>query len=743
MHELLSVIKLFRKLEALFLPMLPSKWRNPPPSYRVVLPILERLSLYKERFPWVDALLYSIRKGGYRAYHEDGLATAQMSPIEMRWMRFVLGVVALTMIIAFTPRANALSPWVKGGLLFGSSALLIYGALNLSISAIWASWGFLFPLLGPLTFEAAPWAMIFLGLWVLIWHVPLLSSKGLWRWFDWLATLPILFFWMGINWFQTLSQWQSGLLSLGLWLSIWILLLRMGHHPRISRVLQFFWPASLTSMAITLFWLRPLLRYLGSYDIFPWGWWVLVTVLLSLLMSELTQRILRWSFLFRLSTVAMVFLIYAVSIFISGDLPKLEEWIVYELDLLHYSIWPLWWIIGAGIIMLIREITMVILRWVEVLLPTWILPLTLLVLPALAYYTGFFSFFVEQMGGLSIAGLALGFALGAALFAWRRKETVLREWVFWGFYIFILLYRYWFEEYRTAYGGKTVQGLTSFLFLSMWLLWLTYDAIGEYLTGLRKKGSGGVSAVALMGAFLWLLISQLWLSYVDHHYLGNQPVYRVISLELFRGFTFLGVPFIIYHLVVRQYSRLGSDESMPWGWILIIGIGLVQCLQGVEHYMVAWIEHKSPDALHEELHQAFLTSIQGMEGITPAWVMDSTWAFTWRVIRWLFAMITLTLVIHRSRKGQWPQPIIVSTACFTSLAVGTAEAIWFLWPGMSSYWTVVFRPWVVTGAIWGLDFIRLYLIYGFAGLLWGWFLYRWIQRRNLKTIGVDTVPTLE
>lgn len=744
MNEFLSLIKLFRKLEALFLPMLPSGWQNPPPSYRIVVPVLEKLGSYKERFPWVDAVLYSIRKGGYRAYHEDGLATAQMSPEEMRWMRFTLGVVAAVMILAFTPKAYSSTLLVKCGLLLGGSALLFCGSMYLSISAMWASWGFIFPVVGILGIVTAPWALIFLGLWVLLWHAPLLDEKVRWQWFDWLSTLPILFFWMGSNWFQTLSTWQNGLVLLGLWLLVWISLILTNRRPRISRPLRLFWPASLVALAVNVECIKPLLEHIGIYDAFPRGWWIFTTVLLSFAAAEAGRLIhRRVSFPFRWGTVLAVFAIYGVWLFIYRDKSDLEGWIDNNINLLHYSIWPIWWIIGAGIIMLIRKIAMVLLKWVEVLLPAWIIPLSLLVLPALAYYAGWFSYVIEKMGRLSIPVLAVSLALGAAYLAWRKKETLLREWAFWGFYIFFLIYRYWFEEHRTVYGSAD-ESLTGFLLLTLWLLWLCYDAIGEHLTVLRSRSYGGVSAVALMGAFLWFLVALLWLSYIDGYYSTIKliPISKQINMDLLNGFTFLGIPFIIYHLIVRPYSKLSSSQNLPWGWIVMAGIGLVQILQGVEHYAVAWAERQSPDSLHIGLHEA-LSGGAPIESVTPAWVMGFTWVFTWRILRWAAAMAGLSWLIYHYDKERLPKSLAISATCLTSLAAGTAEAVWFWWPGMSPYWAVVFRPWVVSEAIWDMNFVKFYIIYGVAGLLWGWLLNRWMRRQSDKTLGADATRLSE
>jgi len=147
MDELIETI---RKIESLFLSLLPRKWHNPPPSYRIIVPLLHKIGRYEKRFPWVEPLLYSIRTQIYPPYHEDILGTKEMTKDEMNWIRFILAVVGFVLVMAFTGKAPLLSPWIKGGLLFASSVLFIYGAMHFSISALWATWGFLFPLVAAL-----------------------------------------------------------------------------------------------------------------------------------------------------------------------------------------------------------------------------------------------------------------------------------------------------------------------------------------------------------------------------------------------------------------------------------------------------------------------------------------------------------------------------------------------------------------------------------------------------------------
>ncbi len=151
-----ELIELIRKFESLFLPFLPRKWQNPPPSYRMIVPFLERIGRHEKRFPWVEPLLYTVRTQIYPPYHEGTLATLEMTKEEMKWIRFILAGVALVLVTAFFSQAPLLSTWIKAGLLLGSSALFIHGAAHFSIGSLWASWGFLFPLVTVLGIGTAP-----------------------------------------------------------------------------------------------------------------------------------------------------------------------------------------------------------------------------------------------------------------------------------------------------------------------------------------------------------------------------------------------------------------------------------------------------------------------------------------------------------------------------------------------------------------------------------------------------------
>jgi hypothetical protein len=96
---MLDILEIVRKTEAFFLPLLPKRWRHPPPSSRWLRPLLRRLRHYRNRAEWLNAFLTSIRKRYYPAYHKDGWGN-QLAPNEIRLLRFILTVVAFSLLIA-------------------------------------------------------------------------------------------------------------------------------------------------------------------------------------------------------------------------------------------------------------------------------------------------------------------------------------------------------------------------------------------------------------------------------------------------------------------------------------------------------------------------------------------------------------------------------------------------------------------------------------------------------------------
>lgn len=710
MDELIETI---RKIESLFLPLLPRKWHHPPPSYRVVIPLLKKIGRYEKRFLWVEPLLDSIRTEIYPPYHEDVLGTKEMTKDEMNWTRFILAVVGFVLAMSFTGIAPLLSPWIKGSLLFAGSVLFIYGAMHSSISALWAVWGFLFPLIAALGIGPAPWAMAFLAFCSLLWHMPALKKRSPWHWYDVLCTFPILFFWVGNvskmlpHWFL----WQKGLLFLVLWLSIWMILIGT-KNSSISKGCQFFWPASLTVIAFIIL-IQPKVSGLPRFCL-----WLLGTLGLSLGMSKLAPRISTWSYLYRWMTIMLVFALYALFLLVRGTPSQLKETIDTAFLHLFYSIELLWWVVGAGIILSVHGMTVMLLKWIQALLHRWILPLSVWILPVLAYGMGWFNPLIGKIGKPSAAGLWIAFTLGVTLLAWRRKEYALREWMFWGLFLFFLFQQYWSDAQRAIdlyWNQATLEG-TGFIILAIWLLWLNYYSMGKYLGRLREKAKG-IGAVAILGATLWFMVAFLWMSYVDQQF--SFSIRGRIYYDLLKGFTFMGVPLIMYHLIMGQYLKKNLSKNLPWPWIVIMGFGLSQILQGIEHSVVARLEHQTLDALQKKLLETLLSGVP-LDGIAPERVMNFSWMFLWRVIRWAIAMLTLSWAIRYRNRTEWGSVTFVLTFCFTSLGVWTAEAIWLFWPSLPLEWAVILRPWVQTTLMWDGSSFGLYLLYLFAGLLWGW-----------------------
>ena len=229
-----------------------------------------------------------------------------------------------------------------------------------------------------------------------------------------------------------------------------------------------------------------------------------------------------------------------------------------------------------------------------------------------------------------------------------------------------------------------------------------------------------------MGGILWLLVAFLWMSHVDQ----QLSLRGRIDYHLLRGFTFLGLPLIAYHLIVQKYLEKESERNMPWGLILILGIGSVQIMQGMEHAVTAWIENQSLDALQKQLHQILLSGVP-LDKVAPSRVTQSIWVVACRIIRWIGVMSGLTLVMHFRERVRLLPIIWIMTACFTSLAVWTAEATWLFWPSMPLEWAVILRPWVETTVLWDGYSFRLYLLYFASGLLWGWLFLGSSQHKKL------------
>ena len=707
---ILDLLEIVRKTEALLLPLLPKKWRHPPPSSRWIHPLLKRLRHYRKRSKWLNVFLASIRKRYYRAYQREGWGS-QLASHEIRLIRFILIVVTLSLLIAFSGRTNLFSPWIKGGLLLGSSILFIHGAIGISISALWAVWGVLFPVYASLAIGIAPWSIAFLALWALVWHTPVIRVSDSWQWVDFVCTFPILFLWVGNvgKMLPTWALWQTALLFLMLWLAVWSFLVRAKGYPWIFKALQLFFPASLAMIALIGLARPPL------FGICRWSLWFLGTLGLSLGMAKLTSITAAQPALFRLKGVALIFFIYGFLVLLRASFHPFAEGIDVVLSQLFESLEFLWWLLGAGIVLSIRGFIILLLKWVQNHLNRWVLPLSLWGLAFITYAVGRLPSFLQEVGGWNVSAAWAGSAVGATLLTWRKKETLLREWVFWGLFVFFLLYQY----HKTVnfaveqYWAQYVAGPVGFLTISIWLLWLNFSSVGKLL----KKFRGRInkrSAVIIMGALLWLMVALLWLSYVDQQF----SIQGRINFHFFKGLTFLGFPLILYHLVGCEYLKLSPSTDVRWGWMLLLGIGLVQILQGVEHAAVAWVENVPFDVFQKQLRQALLNGTL-LDHAAPSWVKNPSWVLFWRTLRWLSAMSFLPRVVRKSDQGLRWKSVLLLNACFLSIAVWTAEATWIFWAFMPLEWAVVLRPWTQS-LMWDLSSLQLLAIYCGASLLCGW-----------------------
>jgi hypothetical protein len=715
-----DVLEIVRKTEAFFLPLLPKRWRQPPPSSRWLHPLLKRLKHYRKRSEWLNAFLTSLRKRYYPAYHKEGWGNPLASN-EIRLIRFIMIVVTFSLLIALSGRTHLFSPWMKGGLLLGSSILFIYGAMGISITALWAVWGVLFPVYVSLAIGIAPWSIAFLALWALVWHIPVIRRSGSWQWGDFICTFPILFLWIGSvgKMLPTWSLWQTALLFLMLWLAVWAFLVRAGDHPWISKTLQLFFPASLAMITLIGLAKPPL------FGIYRWSLWFLGSLGISLGMAKLTSITTARSFPFQLKGVALIFFIYGFLVLLRASFHSFGERIDVVLSQLFESLEFFWWLLGAGIVLSIRGLIILLLKWVQSQLNRWVLPLSLWVLSLLTYAVGRLPSFLLEIGGWNASGVWAGSAVGATLLTWRKKETLLREWVFWSLFVFFLLYQYHKSVDFTVeqYGAHYVTGPVGFLTISIWLLWLNFSSVGKLLKKFRGR-INGTSAVIIMGALLWLMVALLWLSYVDQQF----SIRGRINFHLFKGLTFLGFPLILYHLVGREYLKLAPSKDLRWGWILLLGIGLAQILQGMEHAVVAWAGNVPFDVFQKQLYQALLNGTP-LDQAAPTWVRNPSWVSFWRILRWFSVMGFLPWMVRKSDQGPRSKHVLLFNACFLSVAVWTAEATWIFWPFMPLEWAVVLRPWTQR-LMWDSSALQLLAVYCAASLLWGWTLSFFRSKRG-------------
>jgi hypothetical protein len=433
--------------------------------------------------------------------------------------------------------------------------------------------------------------------------------------------------------------------------------------------------------------------------------------------------------------MALIFAAFAAMLIFQESLTELDTTLNISLNLVSDWLWPIWWLVGAGLIMAVRSVSIVLLRWIQVLFRSWTIFLAVGSLSCAAFALGWLSPLIIETGKTFVMTALIVFSLGATVLALKKKKPILDEWLFWGFYLCFLFIKYISETHRTVetFRSKTQMGIKGFLFFAAWLLWLSYEGAGDYLRKLKEQHMDqkcGISSVALMGGFLWILTAMLWLSYLGQ---GDQEISirGKINYELFIGLTYIGAPLIVYRLIAPKYLSSRTTQKIPWHYVFLMGIGLVQILFGVEHVVVAIASHQPLDALLKKLHFAVTNKI-GMEQVMPPWFTNPSWLYPWRFARWLIAMIALMWAMGRNKRKKWFKPIVVFTACLTSISVATAETYWMVWPGLRYEWATLFHPDVRTSLIWSMDFLLQYVSYIAGGVVWGWLLCRWIPCEGVQ-----------
>ena len=718
MDGVINLLHVVRKLEALFLPLFPRGWREPPPSYRLFSPLFQYLSRNKERYPWAEALSEWLERIYLLPYHKGGLAVDELSPHGMRYVRCIMAGIAAIMVMALTSSAQSLSHWVYNWILLAICGLAVYGSMQISISALWFAWGMLYKLVAfYMVVLGAPWAAVVVGLWGLAWHGVTLNETRRWRWYDAAATLPAFFFWLeplSSSFLDKWAIWQRSLACVVLWGLVWVVLRRAKLSSFWSRALQFFWPA--TQLALFVLICSKVKRWGGSVPQ-PGTWliWFFVSLIVSVAMG-LSSRVIRsLSFLRRGSTVAVVF-------FLCGGLVVaaragaeargvLSTWIKYLYD----QSWPAWFFIGASTMMVIRTAAVTNLQLVQALLPRWILPAAVWVVLGWAVWQDKFSTDTAEVPFALASVLSVLFGLGTTWLALRKKERLQEEWLFWGMFIYFLFRVYWKEAQGVANVNPAASGWTTFFVLCAWGLWLSYSALCKYMGLLRGKVSEH-GAVSLMGAFLLLVMAGLWLSFVDRAFSLRQE----ILLQLFLGLTFLGFPRILFSVAAQ--SRRASEQPfrIPWEWVVFAGVVVIQLLQGVEHYATGFVAYPSLDSLHRKLLEALNSG--RIEYAAPGLVTGTVWSTCWRVGRWVAAMIVLTLAIVRRGRAYWSPFSLKVAVVLTSFAVSIAEMRWIDWPGLPYTWAVVLRPWKAMTVVWDVGFLKTSAVYAGVGLVSGWLL---------------------
>ena len=409
------------------------------------------------------------------------------------------------------------------------------------------------------------------------WHVRPALRRRAWKASDPIFTLPILSTWWMVtrSWLSAWTLGMSALLVLGLFALVWALQFRLRRPPLLSLGLRLTWPCSLAAVVL-VGGLHPLLKRIGIGV--PWYWlvWVGLSWTLSLVLAAAGPRLGRLRALFAAPSGPGAVCRVCRGAGRRQREKRLERVLATEIRLLYQWLWPLWWLAGAGAIYYARKIALLALSWIQALFPKWALPLAAIGLMAAAVFSGSLQGAEVGAGRPALFVFVALFAAGLLVLAWRRKEEPLREWVFYGFLIPGLLDQYYSQLRHTVVSmeASTALGTGGFVGLSIWLLWLAFDLTGRNVHRIVREEDP--AKIQLVGGFLWLLLSMLWLSYVDNR-LSPDPDFSLqgnVTYDMFVGLTILGLPMAIYDALVR--ARGEPRRGFPWLMVAVLGVIPVQ-----------------------------------------------------------------------------------------------------------------------------------------------------------------------
>jgi hypothetical protein len=739
MFEFIWLIRLIRQVEVLLLPLLPAAWRTPAPSYRLTRPLLDRVSRYKDR-PWAHALLYTVEYQIYPPYHRWGLASDGLAPRELHWMRAVVLLLVVGIGLLLVPGKEDLAVYCQGALLLAGVSLLTVGAMGASAPALWAAWMIVFVLLAGLLSPQLSPGLLALCVLAMVWHMPLLARDRSWRWYDVLATCPALFFWLRTseNLLPGLSVWASAGVTLALWTGVWASLASHRTPGRLRDAAALFWPALILATAAVMV-AGPALRSVGIVNHWRYVLWLASAGGLALLGAVAAPLLTRVSVLHRRSVVIGAFVAYFAAAFLLTEPEKVAEGLQVGLKYLHYWMTPLRWFFGAMVLLFVRHLAASSAFLIQAALARYILPIGVALLTGRAVASGWTDPLRQRLGALAsaagmaprsaevvgfiallaLAGLFLG---GLIVLAARRRDERIGPWLFW-WILPVVLFNHYHAQVEEMVAQHEATGAVTDLSILKWslvILWLTYVYLGDQIRAIRER-IPGVAAVALVGALMCFTAALPWLA-GD----ARREVQSVINYDLMTGFAYVGVPMLVYVLVVRPFLQKRGGSGLAWGAVVLGGILLVQLLQGVEHVTAAWVEGVSPTVYRDMRVQAMASA--ALEYLVPPCARSLTWALGWRAGRWLAVFAVAVVVLRRQRRTGAEAFFTVLYAAF---AAATAEAVWIYWPGLDEGWAVLLRPMRQTAALWeGAGLFESYLLYGPVGAVCGLMVAWWAGRRS-------------